>query len=201
MPRYAKFFKELFTNKRKLEEVSSVTLGEECSALITNKIPKKEKDPGGFIVHCTIGGLVNEKARADLGASINLTPYKIFQKLGLGELKPIAMTLQLADRSIRQPRWIIEDVLVKEDKFIFPVDFIILYVDNKDTFLKDDLSELLEDDPVDDKAGEEVMEKSFYLKLESVKVSAPPKPPKTKITCANKWWKKVKHGVSMGVPG
>ncbi|XP_039134182.1 uncharacterized protein LOC120271566 [Dioscorea cayenensis subsp. rotundata] len=86
---------------------------------------------GGFIVPCTIGGLVNEKTLADLGASINLMPYKIFQKLGLGELKATAMTLQLVDKSIRQPRGIIEDVLVKVGKFIFPIDVVILDVDDK----------------------------------------------------------------------
>ena len=53
---YAKFLKELFTNKKKLEEVSMVTLSEKCSIVLTNKIPKKEKDPGSFIVPCTIGG-------------------------------------------------------------------------------------------------------------------------------------------------
>ncbi|XP_039145541.1 uncharacterized protein LOC120282757 [Dioscorea cayenensis subsp. rotundata] len=111
MPRYAKFLKELLTNKRNLEEVSSVTLSEECSALITNKLRKKEKNPGGFIVPCIIGGLVDEKAQVDLGESINLIPYQIFQKLRLGEPKATTMTLQLVDRSIRKPRGIIEDVL------------------------------------------------------------------------------------------
>ncbi|XP_039140517.1 uncharacterized protein LOC120277734 [Dioscorea cayenensis subsp. rotundata] len=114
-----------------MEEVSSMTLSEECSALLRNKLPKKEKDSGGFIVPCTIKGLVDEKALANLEASINLMPYKIFQKLGLGEPKPTNMTLQLADRSTRRLRGIIEDVLVKVDKFIFLVDFIILDVDDK----------------------------------------------------------------------
>ena len=36
------------------------------------------------------------------------------------------VTLQLADRSLTHLRGIIEDVLVKVDKFIFPADFIIL---------------------------------------------------------------------------
>ncbi|XP_039145595.1 uncharacterized protein LOC120282817 [Dioscorea cayenensis subsp. rotundata] len=94
MPRYAKFLKELLTSKRMF---SSVTLSEECSTLLCNKLPKKEKDPGGFIVPCTIRGLVDEKALADLGATNNLMPYGIFQNLRLGEPKPTNMTLQLAD--------------------------------------------------------------------------------------------------------
>lgn len=62
MSSYAKFLKELLTNKRKLEEMPSVTLSKECSALIINKHPKKEKDTGGFIIPYTIGGLLYEKA-------------------------------------------------------------------------------------------------------------------------------------------
>jgi hypothetical protein len=62
----------------------------------------------------------------DLGASVNLLPYSVYLQLGLGELKPTTMTLQLADRSVKIPWGIIEDVLIKVDKFYFPVDFIVL---------------------------------------------------------------------------
>lgn len=85
MPRYAKFLKLLLTNKRKLEEVFSKTLSEEYWAIISNNLPNKEKDRGGLVVPFTIGGTVDENALADLGASIDLIPYKIFQKLDLGE--------------------------------------------------------------------------------------------------------------------
>ncbi|KAL0400141.1 UNVERIFIED_CONTAM: hypothetical protein Sradi_2357400 [Sesamum radiatum] len=67
-----------------------------------------------------------EKALCDLGASINLMPYSIFAKLGMHELTPTIVTLQLADRSIKYPRGIIEDVLVKVGKFVIPVDFVVL---------------------------------------------------------------------------
>ncbi|XP_039128905.1 uncharacterized protein LOC120265042 [Dioscorea cayenensis subsp. rotundata] len=43
MPHYAKFIKEFLTNKRKLEDVATITLSEECSAIISNKTSKKEK--------------------------------------------------------------------------------------------------------------------------------------------------------------
>jgi hypothetical protein len=46
--------------------------------------------------------------------------------LGLRELKPTKVVLQLADRSVVIPRGIVEDVLVQVDKFYFPVDFIVL---------------------------------------------------------------------------
>lgn len=75
----------MLTNNRKLEEVSTVTLSEECSATITNKFPKKEKDHGGFIIPSTIASLVDEKALDNLGTSINLIPYKIL--VGFGSLR------------------------------------------------------------------------------------------------------------------
>ncbi|KAK5836456.1 hypothetical protein PVK06_012245 [Gossypium arboreum] len=129
MPTYSKFLKELLTNKRKFEDLSIVELNEECSAILQNKLPTKLKDPGSFAIPCLIGNLNIEKALADLGASINLMPYKMFKQLGLGEPKPIRMSIQLADRSIKYPRGIIEDVLVKVDKFIFPIDFVMLDMD------------------------------------------------------------------------
>ncbi|XP_056169350.1 uncharacterized protein LOC130138655 [Syzygium oleosum] len=126
MPSYAKFLKEIFANKRKLEDYKTVKLNEECSAILQNKLPPKLKDPGSFTIPCTIGDSYFEKALCDLGASINLMPFSVFRKLGLGEVKATTVSLQLADRSIKYPRGIVEDVLVKVDKFIFPADFIVL---------------------------------------------------------------------------
>ncbi|XP_039143931.1 uncharacterized protein LOC120281057 [Dioscorea cayenensis subsp. rotundata] len=121
LPRYARFLKELLMNKRILEEVSTITLRKECSTIISNRIPRKEKDQGGFIIPCTIGGILDEKALSNLGASINLMPYKIFQNLELGELKLIKMTLQLADCSVHHPMAIFKYVLVKLDRFIVAI--------------------------------------------------------------------------------
>ena len=59
----------------------------------------------------------------DLGASVNLLSYSIYVYLGLGELEPANITLQLADRSVKIPRGIVKDVLVQVDKFYFPMDF------------------------------------------------------------------------------
>ncbi|RVW66650.1 hypothetical protein CK203_063608 [Vitis vinifera] len=60
------------------------------------------------------------KALLDLGASVNLLPYSVYKQLGLGELKPTSITLSLADRSVKIPRGIIEDVLVQVDNFYYP---------------------------------------------------------------------------------
>jgi hypothetical protein len=70
-----------------------------------------------------------ERALLDLGASVNLLTYSVYLQLWLGELKPTSMTIQLADRSVKRPRGIIEDVLVKVDTFYFPVDFVVLDIE------------------------------------------------------------------------
>ena len=73
-----------------------------------------------------IGGTCVEKALLDLGASVNLLPYSVYQQFELGQLKPTTITLSLADKSVKIPKGIVEDVLVKVDKFHYPVDFIVL---------------------------------------------------------------------------
>ncbi|XP_022899523.1 uncharacterized protein LOC111412887 [Olea europaea var. sylvestris] len=112
MPNYAKFLKEVMSKKRKLEEFETVKLTEEYL--------------GSFNIPCNIGGITFDRALCDLGASINLMPLSVFKKLGLGKVNPTTLTLELAGRSITYPKGIIEDVLVKVDKFIFPVDFVVL---------------------------------------------------------------------------
>ena len=126
MPTYVKFMKDILLKKRRLEEYETIALTKECSAIIQKKLPHKLKDPGSFTIPCTIGNAVFERALCDLGASINLMPLSIFRRLGLGEGKPTTVTLQPVDRSLKHPRGIIEDVLVKVDKFIFPTNFIVL---------------------------------------------------------------------------
>ncbi|XP_073057423.1 uncharacterized protein [Primulina eburnea] len=118
--------KEILSNKRKLVEFETVKLSEECYAILQNKLPSKLKDPGSFSIPCTIESSFFSKTLCDLGASINLMPYSCFEKLGIGEVKPTTISLQLADRSIKYPRGVVDDVLVKVDKFIFLVDFVLL---------------------------------------------------------------------------
>ena len=126
MPKYEKFLKDLLSNKRKLEEIGQVTLNEECSVILQNKLPEKKGDPDSFTIPCAIGELSISGALVDFGASINLLPASLFEKLGLSDTTPTRMSIQLADRSVKYPRGIVENILVKVDKFIFPVDFIVM---------------------------------------------------------------------------
>ena len=82
----------------------------------------KYKDLGSPTISVNIGGTGVEKALLDLRASVNLLPYSVYKQLGLGGLKPTTITLSLAYRSMKIPKGIIEDVLVKVDKFYYPID-------------------------------------------------------------------------------
>ncbi|GJZ44929.1 reverse transcriptase domain-containing protein [Tanacetum coccineum] len=126
MPKYAKFLKGLLTNKARLEEACTITMNERCSVVLLNKLPSKEKDPGSFTSPCDIGQLHINNALANLGDSISLMPYTMYEKLVLGEPKATRMSLELAGRSIQYPRGIIENVLIKVDKFILLINFVIL---------------------------------------------------------------------------
>ena len=103
MPLYAKFLKEILSKKRKIAEESIVNLTATCSAIIQQKLPAKMKDPGSFTIPCSIGKYEFKKALCDSGASINLMPLSVVQRLSLGELTPTVISLQMADRSMAQP--------------------------------------------------------------------------------------------------
>ncbi|GJQ90523.1 retrovirus-related pol polyprotein from transposon TNT 1-94 [Tanacetum coccineum] len=91
-----------------------------------NKIPLKEKDPESFTIPYVIGQGGINKALADLGASISLMPYSMFLRLNLGELKPTRMCIELAKKSTQIARGIAKNVIVKIDRLVFPVDFVVL---------------------------------------------------------------------------
>ncbi|XP_073132161.1 uncharacterized protein [Henckelia pumila] len=109
MPNYARFLKDLLKNKKKPNDLVQVTINEQCSALIQNRLPQKFQDPGR--------------------ASINLLLYSLAKKLGMGVIEPTTIFLKLAYRSVKYPRGVAENILIKVDKLIFPVDFVVLDMD------------------------------------------------------------------------
>ena len=129
VPAYAKFLKDLCTIKKGLGIEKKAFLTEQVSAIIQSKNPVKYKDPGSPTISVNIGGTCIDKALLDLRASVNLLPYSVYKQLGLGELKPTNITLSLADRSVKIPKGIVEDVLIKVDKFYYPVDFVVLDIE------------------------------------------------------------------------
>ncbi|RVW31651.1 hypothetical protein CK203_092738 [Vitis vinifera] len=126
VPAYAKFLKDLCTVKRRIKLSKKAFLTEQVSAIIENKAMVKYKDPGCPTISVQIGDSYVERALLDLGASLNLLPYSIYKKLGLGELKATTITLSLAYHSIKVPRRVVKEVLVQVEKFYYPVDFVVL---------------------------------------------------------------------------
>ncbi|CAN6723342.1 unnamed protein product [Malus baccata var. baccata] len=130
VPKYAKFLKELCTNKRRFNDQEIVALSEELLAVLQRKMPPKLKDAGSFTIPCVIGGKEFGRALCDLGASINLMPYSAYESLNLGDLKETKVVIQLADRSNRYPKGLLEDVLVQVNELIFPADFFVLEMEH-----------------------------------------------------------------------
>ncbi|XP_070002319.1 uncharacterized protein [Nicotiana sylvestris] len=98
MPRYAKMMKDLMSRKFDFQDLATVTLTQTCS----------------------------EMALCHLGACINLIPLAIYKRLGIGRARPTSMLLQLADKTVKRPSGILDDVLIQVGKFVFPADFVIL---------------------------------------------------------------------------
>lgn len=126
MLNYAKFLKEVMSKKKKLEEHETMILSKERNTTLKKKLSQKLKNADNFRISSTIGSSAIDKALCDLKASINLMPLSSFKKLGLGEVKLVTITLQLADRFLTYLHGIIEDIFVKVDKFVFPTDFVVL---------------------------------------------------------------------------
>jgi len=109
-----------------------VVIGHECSVIIQkNIIPRKLGDPGSFTLPCLVGPLSFSKCLCDLGASISLMPLSVARRLGFSKYKPCSIQLILADRSVRMPHGILEDLPVKVGSIQIPTDFVILEMDEE----------------------------------------------------------------------
>ncbi|GJU47717.1 hypothetical protein Tco_1217272 [Tanacetum coccineum] len=93
---------------------------------INDTILQKEKDPGSFTLPCFINNNCFDNALVDLGAIVSFMLLSTYLNLGLGELAYTRLTVELANRTMKYPKGIAENVLVEIGKFTFPVDFIIL---------------------------------------------------------------------------
>ncbi|GJZ13779.1 reverse transcriptase domain-containing protein, partial [Tanacetum coccineum] len=129
MPKFAPMFRKLLNNKDKILELTKTPVNENCSAVILKTFPEKLGDPGRFLIPCDFPELDECLALADLGASINLMPLSVFEKLNLQGLTKTKMILELADRSTSTPTGIAENVFVKVGTFYFPADFVVVNYD------------------------------------------------------------------------
>nr|XP_009759880.1 PREDICTED: uncharacterized protein LOC104212353 [Nicotiana sylvestris] len=104
--------KDLMSRKFDFQDLATVTLTQTCSVVVTGPIVEKLSNPGSFTIPCKISNYAFAKVLCDMGASIKLMPLAIYKRLGIGRARPMSMLLQLADRTVKRPSSILDDVLV-----------------------------------------------------------------------------------------
>ena len=113
-------------------ESKTVQLNAKTSGIFQKRLPEKYDDPGMFTIPIRIGRFRIRKALLDLGASINVLPYRAYLDLELGPLTETDIKVQLADGTFITPRGIVENALVQVEELVFPVDFFVLDMQDKE---------------------------------------------------------------------
>ncbi|XP_075481186.1 uncharacterized protein LOC142521895 [Primulina tabacum] len=127
-----------FQKKKGLEDLKNLHTNNEFADQVEDEftegtrrnLPQKLQDPGEFVVPCEIEGKLVEKAICDSGASVNIIPSSLYEKLGLSRIKPIGLSLQMADKLVRTPLGIVEDVELQIDKLKVLAEFVVLDIEN-----------------------------------------------------------------------
>ena len=115
---------EVVEEKVETEEVSGFDKPSEWD--MGGGCPTKLSDPGNFVIEVTIGESPLMGAVLDMGASINMMPLEVFDKLKIKPLKPTSMTLTMANNSPTTPVGVIEEVHVNVHGLVVPMDFVVL---------------------------------------------------------------------------
>ena len=131
VPKYAKFLKDLCTNKRGIGH-EHINWKKNVSTILGHKVPQKCKDLGTFAISCIIGDAQIDNCMLDLGASINVLSYSLFRTLQIGPLRTTNLTIQLADRSCTKPEGVVIDVFVHVGKLVFLADFYVLRMEDEE---------------------------------------------------------------------
>ena len=114
------------THKRTTHVPKKAFSTSHVSSILSNQVPVKYKDPGCPTISRVKGDTFIDKSLLNLGATVNLLPLSVYQALGLCELNDTSIKLQLTDRSVKTPKGIIKNVLIKVGDFAFPIDFVVL---------------------------------------------------------------------------
>lgn len=122
---YAKYMKDIVTNKRKIPE-------EEISTMLANYtfkggIPNKLGDKGVQTIPCSIKRNYVRTALCDFGAGVSVMPLSLYRRLDFNKLTPIEIYLQMADKSTAIPVSICEDVRAVVANVTILADFVILF--------------------------------------------------------------------------
>ncbi|XP_021763655.1 uncharacterized protein LOC110728290 [Chenopodium quinoa] len=126
MPQFANFVKGILDHDHNDKKLECLVVKEKCRDLLHDSLPPKLHDPGSFTIPCMINETYFDRVLCDLGASVNLMPSSVYDKLGLKNLKPSPIFLHMADRTVRLPKGVVEDVLVGIGELVFPVDFVVV---------------------------------------------------------------------------
>ncbi|XP_070015113.1 uncharacterized protein [Nicotiana sylvestris] len=105
--------------------IETIKVTHQVSVIVHSMAPKLD-DLSAFTISCTTGSAEFAKALCNFGTSITLMPFSVFKTLGIGQPRLTSMRLQMVDRNMKRPLGVIEDALVRVDKFIPPTDFVIL---------------------------------------------------------------------------
>ncbi|XP_057426284.1 uncharacterized protein LOC130719689 [Lotus japonicus] len=131
IPSYSKYTKELLKKKDRLKalhEDEVIQLKGRCSAILQRLPPPKHRSSKSLILPVKLDNNQSCNALIDSGATINLMPLSLLKRLGDVELEPTRMTLQLADKSVKLPQGVAENVTVMVEQLNFPIDFVVVDV-------------------------------------------------------------------------
>lgn len=132
MPTYVKFMMDILSKKRRYMDQETINLDASCSSIIQRTILRKEIDYRRVTLPITIGNVDIGKSLVGLGSSINLITLSVVRRLGNIEIRETKMTFQLDDKSTTHPFEIVEGVLVKMYKFFFPINFVVMDMEEND---------------------------------------------------------------------
>nr|GEX71138.1 reverse transcriptase domain-containing protein [Tanacetum cinerariifolium] len=146
MPDYEKFLKDLVSNKSKMEQIFATFVTEECSSILQYKIPPKLGDPESFLIPCKLANPVEYLALADLGASINLMPYSLYEEnrvpliLGRPFLHTVHTIIRVKNKEL--------NLGIGEDRATFHIDKAMQHshVNDDTCFCMDVIDEITEDE-------------------------------------------------------
>ena len=124
-PRKLTMLKEHLLRKEEVAKEEEYLMPEKYKNILKN-LPTKQKDLGSFEIPCLIGKMHFRKALCNLGATINVIPKSVAQKIGLAEGKPTLARIKFTNRSLMKAEGVIKDVLVNVERFLFLADFLIL---------------------------------------------------------------------------
>nr|GEY11032.1 reverse transcriptase domain-containing protein [Tanacetum cinerariifolium] len=133
MPKFSPSIKSLLANKDKLYELARTPLNKHCLAVLFKELQEKLGDPDKFLIPCDFLRMAECLALIDLGASINLMPLSVWNKLSFPEVSPTCMTLELVNHLISGPVRVAEDVFVKVELKDLPshLEYVFLEGDDK----------------------------------------------------------------------